>query len=888
MCDKDTCNDASCCGECEPWNCLEQQINDALATKEEQLQGYVDEAKDAAAESKASAEASAQSAAESKEFRDEAETAASTAVAAEGVVLGVANTLQDTADKLEQIADELGTAIAGVAVSSWFYTTVSENQTVIPVPTDKNAVDVQSIYIEGARQSPFRGFEFDKTAMTITLAEPLPLGLEIEIILGTYNSDNPNDFAHTIASNNGASLVGTTAGITVQGELDNHGQTLNTLNQDVGVLKADVETMLSAAAPLFADHIKTLDYWAARMHGGETVIITGYGDSTSDGNGSSGWTANPTIPVTGFPWPTAPLANSDHNAEAPNAWLAKLQTILRQYHRNNNISVYNAGYSGQQMQNGWANYYFEKAVLQNPYIPSNPDIVIIGFGLNDITDAGNKITEHIAQTIEVMKKVIAAGATPVLMTCDANWRSYNGWNSGTSGRDNEEAAAQIDAAKKYMAEVLGVSIIDQDFMQKTWMSKNSDYSNQYQLQPDGLHWGDTGHAMKAAFVAQSFMPDILRCYGTDIERICWMDSRMRYSKDYTSSWVPDTGFEGYKYSRFPRIWYVQAADYVPNEVIFDFFVWSEGNQDSLIYRNFGNSNIGSAYAADQLPRVKVFSLGNSSAYYDKELPDTGEDEAYINATDRPFYLTKLRYGLNRIQVIAPATSALGAFWGGWFEFNPFWKAKATFGYVNNYGAPNYVQVNALEKTGPLNFRFEADATNNRVAFMNPEMFDGTNCADIGQVGDKIEILVEGFFDTDTGFLFFGGKSLNRNSGSTDNNQEDNCLLLYATSKTFNLLQLRYPYQGSAPYPQIQTGIDDVYSATDRTRKFLIRCEKTSPTTQTIKVYDGWETIDTPVLNYMGDWTQGKFCGGGIIGGVYATRNIARTVRITQLLIRKFK
>lgn len=648
------------------------------------------------------------------------------------------------------------------------------------------------------------------------------------------------------------------------------------------------QLILSAAAPLFQGHIKTLDYWAARMHAGETVIITSIADSTGDGNGSTGWTANPTTPVTGFPWTTAPLANSDHNAEAPNAWCARLQTILRQYHRNNNISVYNAGYSGQQMQNGWVNYYFDKIVLQNPYIPSNPDIVLISFGLNDITDAGNKITEHIAQTIEVMKKVIAAGATPVLTTCDANWRSYNGWNSGSSGRDNEEAAAQIDAAKKYMAEVLGVSIIDQDFMQKTWMSKNSDYSNQYQLQPDGLHWGDIGHAMKASFVAQSFMPDILRCYGTDIERICWMDSRMRYSKDYTSSWVPDTGSEGYKYSRFPRIWYIQAADYVAGEVIFDFFVWSEGNQDSLIYRNFGNSNIGSAYAADQLPRVRVFSLGNSSAYYDKELPDTGENEAAINATDRPFYLTKLKYGLNRIQVIAPSANALGAFWGGWFEFNPFWKAKDTFGYVNNYGAPNYVQVNALEKTGSLDFRFEADTTNNRVAFMNPEMFDGTNCADIGQVGDKVEILVEGFFDTDTGFLFFGGKSLNRNSGSTDNNQEDNCLLLYATSTTFNLLQLRYPYQSSAPYPQIQTGIDGVYSATDRTRKFLIRCEKTSPTTQTIKVYDGWETIDAPVLNYTGDWTQGKFCGGGIIGGVYATRNIARTVRISQLLIRKFK
>lgn len=221
MCDKENCNCGSnpCCGDCEPWNCIEQAVNDVWSTKEGQIEDFVERAETAAENSEASAKASADSAAEAKEFRDEAEQAATTAVAAEGVVLGVASTLQDTADKLEQIADELGTAIAGVAVSSWFYTTVIENQTVIPVPADKNAVDVQSIYIEGARQSPFRGFEFDKTAMTITLAEPLPLGLEIEIILGTYNSDNPNNFAQTLASNNGASLVGTSNGLTVQENL---------------------------------------------------------------------------------------------------------------------------------------------------------------------------------------------------------------------------------------------------------------------------------------------------------------------------------------------------------------------------------------------------------------------------------------------------------------------------------------------------------------------------------------------------------------------------------------------------------------------------------------------------------------------------------------------
>lgn len=212
--------DCDCgCGECQPWNCLEHQVNGILSTKEGQLQGYVDEAKDAAAESKASAEASAQSAVESKEYRDEAEIAASTAVAAEGVVLGVANTLQDTADKLEQITDELNTAVAGIAVATWYYTTVSENQTVIPVPEDKNEVSIQSIYIEGSRQEPNRGFVFDKLARTITLAEGLPLGIEIAIIMGTY-SDNPNDFSNTLASPTGASLIGTSDGKTVQESLN--------------------------------------------------------------------------------------------------------------------------------------------------------------------------------------------------------------------------------------------------------------------------------------------------------------------------------------------------------------------------------------------------------------------------------------------------------------------------------------------------------------------------------------------------------------------------------------------------------------------------------------------------------------------------------------------
>lgn len=234
-------SDCTCdCNECAPVNCIEQAIRDALATLQEQLEALVKRAEDAAKASEDAAAASAASAAEAKGYRDAAELAATTATDALKTITDVAVSLEETAKKLQEIADELATAIAGIAVVTWYYTAVSEVQTVIPVPDDKNALDVQCIYIEGARQEPGRGFVFDKTAKTITLAEGIPLGLEISIILGTY-SDNPTDFPHTLASTNGASLVGTTSGQTVQQEID-------TLKQASGNFSGALDPILSRLA----------------------------------------------------------------------------------------------------------------------------------------------------------------------------------------------------------------------------------------------------------------------------------------------------------------------------------------------------------------------------------------------------------------------------------------------------------------------------------------------------------------------------------------------------------------------------------------------------------------------------------------------------------------
>ncbi|QPL10907.1 tail fiber protein [Pectobacterium phage Possum] len=206
---------------CEPWNCVEQAVNDVWSTKQGQITGLVDRAETAADNSEISAKASADSAVEAKEFRDEAELAATTAVAAQTAVVGVATSLQNTADSLEQSAEELSNAIAGITVVTWYYTAVSENQTVIPVPDDKNQIAIQAIYVEGARKEPGpdRDFTYDPVTKQITLVEGIPLGQEITIILGIY-PENSDDITHILASSTGAGLIGTTNGNTVQGDLN--------------------------------------------------------------------------------------------------------------------------------------------------------------------------------------------------------------------------------------------------------------------------------------------------------------------------------------------------------------------------------------------------------------------------------------------------------------------------------------------------------------------------------------------------------------------------------------------------------------------------------------------------------------------------------------------
>lgn len=208
------------CPECEALSDLEQLVLDAVANEKTELEHLRDDAKDSADAAAESADEAAQSASEAKHFRDDAQTAANSATGSLKTIMDNVLILEESGKLIQQAADDVLTAIASIAVRTWYYTITTDGQTQIPVPANMNVLAVQNIYIEGVRQDLNRGFTFDKPSMTITLARGLPKGLEITVVLGAYNTDPANNFPLTLASNNGASLVGSTSGKTVQAELD--------------------------------------------------------------------------------------------------------------------------------------------------------------------------------------------------------------------------------------------------------------------------------------------------------------------------------------------------------------------------------------------------------------------------------------------------------------------------------------------------------------------------------------------------------------------------------------------------------------------------------------------------------------------------------------------
>lgn len=135
---------------------------------------------------------------------------------------------------------------------TWFYTAEEDGQTVIKVPTDVTVTGVQVVYVSGQRQDINRGFSFNANTGEITLADALEKGEEVTAILGLYDPENDLDIFTILSGMDGATLIGTKDGKTVQDALEDIVQKLADLSAGIlGLKDTGVKLTSLVTAPAY-------------------------------------------------------------------------------------------------------------------------------------------------------------------------------------------------------------------------------------------------------------------------------------------------------------------------------------------------------------------------------------------------------------------------------------------------------------------------------------------------------------------------------------------------------------------------------------------------------------------------------------------------------------
>lgn len=329
-------NGCGCGGSCNPCtshNEIQQVVNDALAFEKENLEQYENNAAQSASDAAKEAAKAAESASAAAQSQTNAETAAGTATQAASSVTNTAVVLEETAERIEQAQDLLEEKISAFQTKPVYFEVSSPTSSLV-LPVTETVFNVRSIYVASARQAVGYGFTFDKETRTVTLAEGITADqiaeteegyILVEVICDVYNSDDPTSFPLILASNAGASNIGTSFGITVE----------DALNRDAVVYAAEfgvtgdgVEcgAAIQTAWNYIATHGGELRFPPGVINFGTTRINIGYSSSLKphviSGHGDATTFKFDDIPPSGL----GPTAN----------WVK--ETPLIQYVGNNGVS----------------------------------------------------------------------------------------------------------------------------------------------------------------------------------------------------------------------------------------------------------------------------------------------------------------------------------------------------------------------------------------------------------------------------------------------------------------------------------------------------------------------------------------------------------------------
>lgn len=236
------------------------------------------------------------------------------------------------------------------------------------------------------------------------------------------------------------------------------------------------------------------------------------GDSTTDGASTTGWTSE----------------NGHENLDKQNggfgsvdyinknAYPYKLEQLIRAELNNDNMRVYNIGYSGYSFYTIMSHY---DEIFSGAY--SDVKMVGINMGINDRVSPTTPVAyydnfrKHLIETVEYLYN---RGIQPFIITSQATVEPYPDDSLGafyplrTSEYINSVAnRIKYEVAREYGLEIVDMTAFD-EFVMSYSKHKISDIIN------DELHFRDLGHTLEAEFLFSELSPRTVKVtHGTNLD-----------------------------------------------------------------------------------------------------------------------------------------------------------------------------------------------------------------------------------------------------------------------------------------------------------------------------------------------------------------------------------
>ena len=229
--------------------------------------------------------------------------------------------------------------------------------------------------------------------------------------------------------------------------------------------------------------IYTFNDFAKAVINGEEFKIAFYGDSTVDGNTTTGYVAN-TI---------------GNISSSKNTFSNYLQNYIEVFTNNTKKNIINAGFSGKDAS--WGNANFENHFLNGNI--SNVKMIGIGFGIND--RLGYKTEKSYYQGFynnikSIIEKCFDNNIQPFLLTTQAI--SEVGGDASYDAtyplRNTYYINACANQAKKDLAKLYGLELIDLNSFTEDVLTISNYNINL--IMKDNLHFTDLGHKLEAGYI----------------------------------------------------------------------------------------------------------------------------------------------------------------------------------------------------------------------------------------------------------------------------------------------------------------------------------------------------------------------------------------------------